>query len=241
MKHLFFIIMIAGIFACNHNPTQETITDNTIANQKTANLPVFKGILTYGKSLREFQKLPEGTIYHIRDNSHQLKRIIDSLHLVTNESVYIEFIVDSIVKTNINEGSDYKEIVYLKRILKFSEEYKNDKQSAKDTVVVSKEKKVCFKAMGNEPAWYITLEADEIKLNLNMGQQKYIFPNKHALRYKESTVVKTQNADATAYLIISDEKCFDSMSGREFGHRTKLILNDSLAYFGCGNFVTNCK
>ena len=95
---------------------------------------------------------------------------------------------------------------------------------------------VDFRALGNEPGWYMEISnKQDILLVTDYGQQTYRFP---------SSVIKSEPNDRTSIysassngsvieVVIKGDPCRDSMSGEAFSATVSVLINNK-KYHGCG-------
>lgn len=200
-----------------------------------------EGILVYGDNLHEFKEIRTQEVYFIKDNSHSIRTKLRDISSVDYQPLLAVIEIDSIGLPQYGNALNYKHVVYLHKILSLKEEITRKDDITKDTSIVNDTDGVSFKAMGNEPFWSVIVKEKEITFSTNIGQTESFFYT-NARRYHKSNVIEVSNeAKSKIYMVISDEPCFDNMSGREFGNRVKLIYNNSTTYYGCGNFVKDKK
>lgn len=202
---------------------------------------VLEGILIYGDNLHEFRETKTQEVYFIKDNSHTIRTRLKNIATVDYQPVYAKIEADSIGLPTYGSALNYQHVIYLHKILSMKEQIEKKDDVAKDTSIVNDKESIAFKAMGNEPFWSIIIKEAAIGFSTNIGQTES-FPYKNARRYHKSNVIEVANdSQNKIYIIISDEPCFDNMSGREFGNRVKIIYNNSTTYYGCGNLVKEKK
>lgn len=93
-----------------------------------------------------------------------------------------------------------------------------------------------FRAIGNEPGWYLEFYlGDKIVLTTDYGQKKYIFPYVKADENLEDRTSRwrTQNDKHELEVMAKAAKCYDSMSGEPFESSVTVKL-DGKEYHGCG-------
>ena len=95
---------------------------------------------------------------------------------------------------------------------------------------------VDFRALGNEPGWYMEISnKQDILLVTDYGQRTYRFPS--------STIKSDPNDRTSIYsassngsvieVVIKGDPCRDSMSGEAFSATVSVVVNDR-RYTGCG-------
>ena len=95
---------------------------------------------------------------------------------------------------------------------------------------------VDFRAVGNEPGWFLELkEGEELLLITNYGRDSYQFttPPPQIDKKSAQTVYQTVNNGNTLTLIIEDQPCTDNMNGLRFESSVTVVLNGQ-KYVGCG-------
>lgn len=103
----------------------------------------------------------------------------------------------------------------------------------------AKRRGVNFKAFGNEPGWFLEIQAKkQILFVTNYGEERYIFDYvepKVDEPYKRTTY-SVNSADHTIIIEIIEERCFDNMSGEEFQSKVFITFNGQKLN-GCGNTI----
>lgn len=95
---------------------------------------------------------------------------------------------------------------------------------------------VNFRALGQEPGWYLEItEGEQIKYVGNYGQDTVFtpVPNPEIDNQKGQTVYQAETETHSLTVEISDSSCTDSMSGFEFPSTVSVTL-DGQTYRGCG-------
>ncbi|NNJ98032.1 MAG: hypothetical protein HKP12_12835 [Gammaproteobacteria bacterium] len=93
-----------------------------------------------------------------------------------------------------------------------------------------------FRALGNEPGWYLEIsKKTALKLVTDYGQRSYRFNAStiEADQHSRTTVYKASNADDRIAVTITGTSCQDSMSGETFSATVSVVLNGT-SYSGCG-------
>lgn len=93
-----------------------------------------------------------------------------------------------------------------------------------------------FRAVGNEPAWYLEIEkGNKIVLIINYGQDRYEFATPEAVIDipARKTIYEAQNDTNHLTVIIRGRRCRDSMSGESFETQVTVTL-DRREFQGCG-------
>jgi uncharacterized membrane protein len=240
LKFAYSILFLAFV-SVSCVPTECSQETETFTFSNTPSKQRFEGVLIYGDELHEFKDSKTKEVYFVKDNSHTIHKILDSLSSVDYQPMMVKIEIDSIGLPKYGNSLKYQHVLYLHKIINIKEEIEKKSDTSKDTSIVNDADAISFKAMGNEPFWSIHIKEKEISFSTNIGQsERFIYKN--AQRYHKSNIIDIVNdSNNKIYIIISDEPCFDSMSGKNFGNRVKLIYNDSLTYYGCGNFVKNKK
>jgi len=95
---------------------------------------------------------------------------------------------------------------------------------------------VDFRALGNEPGWYMEISnRHDILLVTDYGQRKYNFTSSVIKSPPDSrtTIYNASNDDSMIEVVIKGEPCRDSMSGEAFSATVSVVVNDK-RYTGCG-------
>ncbi len=95
---------------------------------------------------------------------------------------------------------------------------------------------VDFRALGNEPGWYLEISNKaELKLVTDYGQNSYRFEAStiESDEHSRITVYKASTADDSIAVTITGTRCQDSMSGETFSATVSVVLNNT-RYSGCG-------
>jgi membrane-bound inhibitor of C-type lysozyme/uncharacterized membrane protein len=95
---------------------------------------------------------------------------------------------------------------------------------------------VDFRALGNEPGWYIEISNKrDILLVTDYGQRTYRFPSSSIKPEPDNrtTIYSASSDDSMIEVIIKGDPCRDSMSGEEFSATVSVVINDR-RYTGCG-------
>jgi putative lipoprotein len=93
-----------------------------------------------------------------------------------------------------------------------------------------------FRAVGNEPGWYLEITAsDKIRFVSNYGQDRHEFttPKPKIDKQARMTTYTTYNDTNTLTVVIRGRPCQDSMSGESFATTVTVIL-DNTKFQGCG-------
>jgi uncharacterized membrane protein len=100
----------------------------------------------------------------------------------------------------------------------------------------SKLRGVDFRAIGNEPGWYLELtKEDHILFVYDNGQQKVIMPEpKLEVHADDQTAIYQSKTEAPEMTVtILGEPCEDTMSGELF-ESTVMVVLDGQSFHGCG-------
>lgn len=95
---------------------------------------------------------------------------------------------------------------------------------------------VDFRALGNEPGWYLEISnKTELKLVTDYGQNSFRFKAStiESDEHSRTTVYKASSADNSIAVTITGTSCQDSMSGETFSATVSVVLNNT-RYRGCG-------
>lgn len=95
---------------------------------------------------------------------------------------------------------------------------------------------VDFRAVGNEPGWYLEIRAaDTILFVGDYGNARYEFHAPHPLTEQPArkTIYQTKAGDKSLTVIIEGRSCNDSMSGEAFEATVQVQLNQ-IGHQGCG-------
>jgi uncharacterized membrane protein/membrane-bound inhibitor of C-type lysozyme len=95
---------------------------------------------------------------------------------------------------------------------------------------------VDFRALGNEPGWYMEISnKQDILLVTDYGQQTYRFPSSviKSEPHDRITIYNSYNDDNKIEVVIKTGPCRDSMSGEAFSATVSVIINGK-RYTGCG-------
>jgi uncharacterized membrane protein len=95
---------------------------------------------------------------------------------------------------------------------------------------------VDFRALGNEPGWYLEIShKTDILLVADYGELRYQFsPSKiRSQAANRTTVYTASNNGDTIEVVITGTPCQDSMSGEQFSTQVSVRVNDK-HYRGCG-------
>ena len=93
-----------------------------------------------------------------------------------------------------------------------------------------------FRAVGNEPGWYLEIKAsDKIRFVSSYGQDRYEFttPEPKIDKQARMTTYTTYNDANTLKIVIRGTTCRDSMSGESFA-TTVMVTLDNTKFQGCG-------
>lgn len=241
MFRFAFSILFLAFVSVSCVPTECPQETETFTFPNTSTKQTFEGVLIYGDELHEFKDSKTKEVYFVKDNSHTIHKILDSLSSVDYQPMMVKIEIDSIGIPRYGNSLKYQHVLYLHKIISIKEEIEKKSDISKDTSIVNDTNGISFKAMGNEPFWHVIIKEKEITFSTNIGKNE-TFLYENAKRYHKSNIIEVVNdLNNKIYIIISDEPCFDSMSGKNFGNRVKLIYNESLTYYGCGNYVKNKK
>jgi putative lipoprotein len=95
---------------------------------------------------------------------------------------------------------------------------------------------VDFRAVGNEPGWYLEIRnGDKIVFISDYGTSRYEFVARDPLtdQHKRTTIYQTDADGKNLTVVIEGRQCRDSMSGEYFGTTVSVKLNQK-KYKGCG-------
>ena len=93
-----------------------------------------------------------------------------------------------------------------------------------------------FRAVGNEPGWFLEINTgDKIRFVNNYGQDRYEFatPEPKIDKQAHITTYTTHNDTNTLTVTIHGKPCRDSMSGESFANIVTVTL-DNTEFQGCG-------
>ena len=115
--------------------------------------------------------------------------------------------------------------------------YRNCKNNRKKAIWEdAKLNGIDFRAVGNEPGWYLEINTgDTIRFFSNYGQDRYEFaaPKPKIDKQARITTYMTHNDANTLTVVIHGRSCRDSMSGESFASSVTVIL-DNTKFQGCG-------
>jgi len=95
---------------------------------------------------------------------------------------------------------------------------------------------VDFRALGNEPGWYMEISnKQDILLVTDYGQRTYRFPSSiiKSEPNDRTTIYSASSNDNVIEVVIKGDPCRDSMSGEAFAATVSVVVNDK-RYTGCG-------
>ena len=95
---------------------------------------------------------------------------------------------------------------------------------------------VDFRALGNEPGWYMEISnKQDILLVTDYGQRTYRFPSSTIKSdpNDRTTIYSASSNDNMIEVVIKGDPCRDSMSGEAFSATVSVVVNDR-RYTGCG-------
>lgn len=94
---------------------------------------------------------------------------------------------------------------------------------------------VDFRAVGNEPGWYLEIRHESIRYVGDYGSTSHIFPKPQQTVATSSnqTTYLTRDAENELNVQIEGKQCHDTMSGEEFESTVTIRLNGTI-YLGCG-------
>lgn len=93
-----------------------------------------------------------------------------------------------------------------------------------------------FRAVGNEPGWYLEIsQATRLLFVSDYGQSRYEFEAAAPMTDQNArrTEYRANDAEHTLSILIEGDSCHDTMSGEVFESRVTVIL-DNTEYRGCG-------
>jgi putative lipoprotein len=93
---------------------------------------------------------------------------------------------------------------------------------------------VDFRAVGQEPGWYLEMENEAQTLFVaGYGDRRYLFPTAEVEFFDGAEVYQLDGGKHRLRVEVRLQHCIDSMSGEVFDYRVVLDL-DSQQYRGCG-------
>ena len=95
---------------------------------------------------------------------------------------------------------------------------------------------VSFRAVGNEPGWYLEIRNQEsILFVADYGSSRDEFPAPQPMidQQKRKTTYQTHSDGKNLTVVIEGQPCMDSMSGETFAAQVSVMLNQK-RYLGCG-------
>jgi len=95
---------------------------------------------------------------------------------------------------------------------------------------------VDFRALGNEPGWYMEISnRQDILLVTDYGQQTYRFTSAiiNSKPHERTTSYHAQSNGNSVEIVIKGIPCQDSMSGEAFSAEVTVLINNK-RYMGCG-------
>ena len=95
---------------------------------------------------------------------------------------------------------------------------------------------VDFRAVGNEPGWYLELKkGDSVVFVADYGQRRYEFDTPAPIIDQRArvTTYRIQTNEHELIIVIKGQRCLDSMSGEPFETSVTAIFGDT-KYQGCG-------
>ena len=95
---------------------------------------------------------------------------------------------------------------------------------------------VDFRALGNEPGWYMEISnRQDILLVTDYGQQTYRFTSAiiNSIPHERTTSYHAQSNGNSVEIVIKGIPCQDSMSGEAFSAAVTVFINNK-RYMGCG-------
>ncbi|MEZ5571645.1 MAG: MliC family protein [Halioglobus sp.] len=96
---------------------------------------------------------------------------------------------------------------------------------------------VAFRAIGNEPGWYIEVRSNHDMLFVSdFGMQRVVIPSQGEERAGDVRVFQGNSDVHTLRLEILEQRCADTMSGEVFPNNA-VVTFDSIRYQGCGQFL----
>jgi membrane-bound inhibitor of C-type lysozyme/uncharacterized membrane protein len=93
-----------------------------------------------------------------------------------------------------------------------------------------------FRAVGNEPGWFLEITpAEQIVFVSSYGETRYVFPTPDPLVDQQAhlTSYETRNKRHELTIVLKGQACRDTMSGEWFETTVTVRLDDKL-YRGCG-------
>lgn len=93
-----------------------------------------------------------------------------------------------------------------------------------------------FRAVGNEPGWEVLIFRNAVILSSEYGAVNHVF--KHATVYndkkKKTTTYEAREAGHRIEMVLSQEKCTDSVSDETFETSVSILLDGKQKLSGCG-------
>jgi uncharacterized membrane protein len=94
---------------------------------------------------------------------------------------------------------------------------------------------VHFRAVGNEPGWYLEIGSERIVLVTDYGESRYDFPavEPGVDESNRTAIYETSEGEYRLTVTIEARGCTDAMSGESFGSTVSVLLDDRVLR-GCG-------
>jgi uncharacterized lipoprotein YbaY/uncharacterized membrane protein/membrane-bound inhibitor of C-type lysozyme len=98
----------------------------------------------------------------------------------------------------------------------------------------AKRRGATFRALGNEPAWYVEIFADRLAIVTELGTKRVEFPHGGPAVVGTSTTYRAAGGEAT--VVIDRRGCVDNMSGEGF-EAAATVSFENRTLRGCGRFL----
>lgn len=109
------------------------------------------------------------------------------------------------------------------------------------------EKKIYFRAMGNEPEWSLKISESSIEFSsLKPGFESFTSPHAEPVRAMDANVkmYRLATASGTMNIQVSQQECVNTMSGEKSPYTIRIEFtknNQSNTFYGCGNYITDSR
>lgn len=109
------------------------------------------------------------------------------------------------------------------------------------------EKKIYFRAMGNEPEWSLKISESSIEFSsLKPGFESFTSPHTQPVRAMDANVKMYHLATESGAMNIqvSQQECVNTMSGEKFPYTIRIEMtknSKSNTFNGCGNYITDSR
>jgi putative lipoprotein len=94
-----------------------------------------------------------------------------------------------------------------------------------------------FRAVGNEPGWYLEIRQQQLLFVGKYGDERVLAATPQPEVEGDSTFFRTSAASRSLVVEILDESCSDTMSGELFETAVTVTLADH-PFLGCGRFLS---